>query len=568
MVLFAALMVGLAMVGSYRLYSPVPFCDTWSLLDVLMKIQDGHAELWWSQHNEHRLLLTQLLLWADLTWFGGFNLFLMIAHYVLVVLTIFLFWRILRGLAYTTTPSTAEMCFGLLIAGWLFFWSQWENFWFFAQSQVFLAVLLPLCAFYFLHHAVHRTKNQAYFLLAALFGLASTMSMASGVFVLPLMVGYALLMRERLMRVIGLVALTVISLILYFDDYHSPAHHVLTTDKPMVLMRFVLIYLGNPFYFLLRNMVNEEYSLFFSSILGAIFLFGTLVMVRRLISMPRYRVTLQWALMFFIFYGLMSACAVSVGRSAFGWLQAVASRYTTFSIVSWAALFILFVPDLLGVMRDTQRMYARLACGLLLVVFLMSVIYTQFFVFGMRGDVLNQPTPETLFKHKVAMLGEVLGVDDFDFLVSIFPRPWTKEIPSISQRLLQRNLSVFGLYPFREARKLNMSFHSPAIPTCQAGQVKDIVPLNNNERFVRVSGWLYQPQSHPRLIRILNHQDRIVGYALPAKPREKTDYMGYVLVDQLRQGLVLQGDDNACRLPLLSPSLVQNEANLAALPSG
>src|SRR5512141_66251 len=70
---FAFLMVGLAIIGTFRAYSPVPYMDMWdAYVNFFIQVQDGGGlHPWWLPHNEHRLVLTRLFCWSDLAWLDG-----------------------------------------------------------------------------------------------------------------------------------------------------------------------------------------------------------------------------------------------------------------------------------------------------------------------------------------------------------------------------------------------------------------------------------------------------------------------------------------------------------------
>jgi hypothetical protein len=71
-VLLAASIVAAAIIGAMRYYSPVPLGDMWNgYLDFFMEVQNGNHAAWWTQHNEHRIVLARLLFWMDLSFFNG-----------------------------------------------------------------------------------------------------------------------------------------------------------------------------------------------------------------------------------------------------------------------------------------------------------------------------------------------------------------------------------------------------------------------------------------------------------------------------------------------------------------
>ena len=79
------LIVGLAIVGGFRSYSPVPFCDDWEgILKFFIRVQDEDNAGWWEQFHEHRIVLARLLFWANFKWLGGENWPLITINYLCV----------------------------------------------------------------------------------------------------------------------------------------------------------------------------------------------------------------------------------------------------------------------------------------------------------------------------------------------------------------------------------------------------------------------------------------------------------------------------------------------------
>src|SRR5690554_6179984 len=153
--LITGMSLALAILGGARAYTPVPFWDMWEgTLPFYLDVQSGDKGIWWAQHNEHRIVLSRLLFWVDISVFKGAGLFLTIMNYVLAALAVAVFLKIgrerWRSLDPTPQPSGAwhGWLLGMLLCVWLFHWMQWENFTWAFQSQFFPAQLVPLCALY------------------------------------------------------------------------------------------------------------------------------------------------------------------------------------------------------------------------------------------------------------------------------------------------------------------------------------------------------------------------------------------------------------------------------------
>ena len=91
--------LGLAIIGGYEAYSPVPMGDMWNgTLGFYVNASHGDWSSWWAQHNEHRILLSRILFWMEEAWFSGKGLFLLVTNYLLVAGVAILFFFIwIRG---------------------------------------------------------------------------------------------------------------------------------------------------------------------------------------------------------------------------------------------------------------------------------------------------------------------------------------------------------------------------------------------------------------------------------------------------------------------------------------
>jgi hypothetical protein len=55
-----------------KTYMRCPFGDEWSVITEIARGRSPLSVRWlWTQHNEHRIAISRLLIWADLFWFGA-----------------------------------------------------------------------------------------------------------------------------------------------------------------------------------------------------------------------------------------------------------------------------------------------------------------------------------------------------------------------------------------------------------------------------------------------------------------------------------------------------------------
>jgi hypothetical protein len=426
------------------------------------------------------------------------------------------------------------------MTGWLFLWSQQENLACAFQNQFFLAQLLPLCAFYWLYKATKQEQNSFYFLIACLFGLASVFTMANGIFALPLMAFYAFVTKQNKLRIGVIISLAVVSISFYFYDYHSNNSNgswEQILHDPLSLVNYLLNYLGNPFSYLFQYKPCAWFA-------GLFFVINSIILAIRLL--PQSKASLHLVLLFFIFYVEATAFSTGYGRVALGWDQALSSRYTTPSVMGWTALFILYLPTVLATL---SARYKVVWTGL-------YTVLTLFFTTIMLSSQWDALKPnEGVLERNLAALALIMDVKDLHQIGTIFFS--IPQLLPIVKNASEQNLSFFGLYPFREARYLGRYVPPSELSTCKYGELTRITALEEDARFLRIGGWLAHPKTHPQIIRFLNDEHKIIGYAMTAQKDSKVRYEGYILADQLGKGLLLQEDGASCQMPVLD-SVLEN----------
>ncbi|MES2741837.1 MAG: hypothetical protein V4754_12925 [Pseudomonadota bacterium] len=499
---WATINVALAIIGVARAYSVVPYADMWDgYLGFFFQANDYNWRAWWEPHNEHRILLARALFWLDLRYLQGAGWSLVVVNCMLLAVVALIFYRLLRARAATPFTTPGQIALGLGLAGWLFSWMQSENLVWGFQCQFILAQLLPLCAFYLLHKSLGSANQVRYFVLANVFGVLSIATMANGVLALPLMLVYAIYLRQGWLRICTLLLLSAGALFLYFYGYHSPPAHgsLLMTmrEAPVRLLHYVLYYLGGPFFYLFGAKALGRLA----AIIGGIyFLFAAArVAVREL--RRRVKDSLALMLLLFLLYIVGSAVGTAGGRAIFGVSQALTSRYTTPTLMAWATLMVLYAPTLHQAGRQWTR---RAVFPYALVALLLGVVQLP----ALRSQ------QAMLDERRLAALALALGINDQVQIDFVYPR--SDRALLLAETASQRRLSIFGMYPYNQVKQeLGTKLPQRALPRCQ-GYLDRADKINTDSRYVRVHGVMSiaQQQAAPKLIRFLDLQRRVVGYAL------------------------------------------------------
>lgn len=548
--IIAVAFVAQVAVGLFRTYSPVPVWDMWDgYLDFYTKITHGDWSAWWAQHNEHRIVLARLLFWADLTWFRGEGWFLLFMNFLFLCAIGATFWKFWREAA-----GTSHAFVGYFLIAWLFSWVQHENITWEFQSQFFLAQLLPLWGVYLLHRArFGGARSAAYFAGACVVGVLAVGSMANGVLALPLMAIYALLTRQGWRRCILLGVLALFCLWLYLHDYRAPADHgslFLTIQaNPFNALRFILLYLGGPFYFAFGGGGLGKVVAYLA---GAALVAGSALAARHYMGRDRHS-TLSLAMLFFILYIGGTALVTAGGRLFFGLDSALSSRYMTPALMAWAALLIVNAEVIKGMVSNVPWKIC-----LLFFVLIVLLLPIQMRAWHSRH--------EGIFENEVAALALEMRIDDKPQI----ERLWfnSEATLAISAVPSDYDWSVFGWLPIHNVRE---TIGAPyditqkmVLRSCN-GVLDDAHVVDGDPRYIKIHGWYYDPLANvaPKSLGVVNGGQR-VGHVLLGQPRPdvakiygrraaNSGFKGYVLAKARGERIELIDEANKCRLSVDIP---------------
>jgi hypothetical protein len=466
--LFAALML----VGIWRHHSAIPFLDMWDAYLGFYSRAGAHASAWWEQHNEHRLIVPRLIFWADLRLFGGSMtlLYALNALFPLLIAGCFAF-LLGRLLAPGATRRALAALLLLLATSWV----QSENFTWAFQSQFFLAYLLPLAAFTLLSHAA-ASGRRASFWLAWLAGLASAGTMANGVLALPLLLAQALLLRLGRRDAAVLALTTAVALGLYFHGYHIPVHY----DAPESdvarrwwdVLRYLLLYLGGPWYFVLQKL-----ALWPAMLAGALWLALAGTATWRVL---RQRPPQPYALALLALLAYLGATALGAarGRIILGVEQALSSRYLTPQLMAWCALLLLALHlwPRAATSRSALALYAALPLALL------------------PAQWPAARVPDYYVGLRIPALAVQLGVHDLDLVRQMSYEG--ERTFALAEQARREHLAVFGQPDMRLALAHWDGAQAPAPlpPSRCEGHIETLEAVPGEPDVVRLRGWLYDPQ--------------------------------------------------------------------------
>ncbi len=550
--LATALFWGLAVIGAFRSYSPVPFWDMWNgYLEFYIKASSNDYGAWWRSHNEHRIILSRLFFWIDLSLFDGSIWFLLLVNYLLIALSCFVFFIALKEMLpkYYAIP-------GLFVVTWLISWSQHENLTWGFQSQFILAQLLPLAAFFLLHRSSKSSAlSNGYFIGACLFGLLSIGSMANGLIALPLMILYAIIAKFSWKRVFVVAALACIGFLAYFYNFTSPTHHGSLSgslrENPLGLILYMMTYIGGPFYYVVGGRFG---GIIFAQVAGGLFILLS-AYTSWTILRTRKKSTLELSLLLFIIYIGGTALATAGGRLIFGIEQALSPRYMTPSLMAWAALFTIIIPKFV---TSSERLKWQLwtPLSLLTIVMLPMQIKSLY------------PDSSGIFERNIAGLAVAMDVNDQSQISRVFPS--AEYVLAIGKTAFERGLSFFSRTEFKNINKLgSQSDGFSGLSSICEGDIEYIGPVEGENNYLRVVGWIFDQarKKSPSTIWLINQQGIVVGYGLVGQPRpdiantvdrraDFSGFKGYLLSDAQGSAVTVLAPVNNCGFSFTLPEIL------------
>jgi hypothetical protein len=481
-------------VGVVLNFSPVPYWDQWDgTVDFYMRALVDPLSAFFAQHNEHRLVLPQLIFFADMRYFGGRNVFSLAANLVLALLLAGALYRIAtRHLPHIRADRMIAAGIALTL---VFSWAQRENFTWGFQSQWFAVYLFALCAFYSLERAADGTPRPSpwWCALAMVCAAMAVMSMASGLLVLPVLVVMAMYLRLPMSNVVSLLVMCAVTWAAYFHHWTSPNGTSVTaaiTQHPLGVLQYVVLYLGAPLYYSFPRWPFTAWVCGVATLAGvAIGVWKTLLGDKQ----PQSLTLLATAL-----FLVGNAIVTASGRYSFGLDSALVSRYTTASSLALATT-VLFLW--INSSKPTTRKGVEVVIALLVAL-----------IFIGQPLALRKAHDE-VYRKKIGGLALRLQLYDPTYTSGLFP---IEGLRPIAQQAQAAGLSIFAPdnvdYPPLPDRVT-------ASTQCD-GQIDQVMPTQTAGVFA-ARGWAVDPGTHKYVQSVLlaGTDGQVLGEALTGERR-------------------------------------------------
>ena len=507
----------LMLIGVVKNFSPVPYWDMWNgTLGFYISAINGDWTVWLSQHNEHRIVFARLLFFIDNYFFNGTAEFLIFSNLALLSFIFICLIKVQNKLIGNGFDRIILLC---ATTAFIFSWSQHENIIWGFQGVFLAAYLFPLVAFYSLV-TYKATKQNIYYFVALLFGVASVGAMGNGVAALPILLVLAFILQLKKEYLLGVFVIAVVTLGFHFYYYKTPPFHQpmfegLVND-PVQAVLFLLTYLGAPFYYISESLIVSSvfgFVLILSCLLAAYVYFFKLGEDKNIYIL---------ALLAILLYIGASAFGTTGARSGAGVSAATSSRYLTVSLVAWVSLFTIYLH------------YAgTTAFKKYLLVFLL-ILPVLMLPYQLKALVSKN---HELYERYVAILALELNVKDDAYLVKVFP--FIDSLITMSHSIKDNDLSLFK-DPLFNGLSERMFSHIEHIPESQAaGYLDRVEEINESPGYVRLTGWFMVADKRANKVNrleVVNEDGEIIGYALTGALRpdvrdahgEKSLYSGFV----------------------------------------
>lgn len=457
----------------------VPYMDSFVLVELFHKIylKTVTFQDFWMHHNEHRILIPRFLI-ASLAFLTSWNV--KIQQYFSVGLTAISALGLCWLGQQTQHQKNTWIHFANLVTVILIFsLVQYENWlWGFQLTWFWITTCLVM-SLVFLWNPPQRSKLDRGYLLSLVFAILSSFSSAHGLIVW--IVVYPLVwVRSRSSKKFILEraiwrAFFVISVLVYASDYNDPPGLIDRTyvlKHPGEAILFFLTVLG-------RSLAIQPSS---ANLVGlVIFVLSTLVIFIFLRDTKHQEMLAPWLAL--LLFSLSFAGLTSVGRTILGINMALASRYTTVTILILIAL--IQIARIYSESQARRILYAGFA-----VLIAISSIYTSIeaIKFG-KNSYQNRSLGKACFS-----LIEYMEESHSSCIYNIFIH-----FDSMKNQYYPK-LRQIGFFDFVQGMEFS-STSSASYGVIDAPSYTEVVQLKPDSTFV-ISGWSILPdhQDVPEMV--------------------------------------------------------------------
>lgn len=502
---------------TFENFLPIPFWDHWQEIMEFSRFQSGQWGLmdWFSQHNEHRILIARLIMFADLKWTNGSGFLNIGAIWVFQAASALLLWKIITAAADNSRLITSSLLF-LCIAS-MFSLLQDENLQWQFQAQFAGVYTFTLAAVVTLIHPYKyaktrisntsvETQSESSAILVVIYGMLASFCMANGLLIWPILIAISIITKQRKSALQILAAgATVWSV--YLHHYQTPPYHSNPAESLLQirsLLIYILNYLSIPFIGISKPL---PILLACCGLTIVLTLSATLIIKKK---RPSPSLLAMLSISYFI---IGTAAITALGRLKFGPEQAISSRYATPTLVFWVCI----IGIIASITLNYKAKWANGITNLLVILFMGILSRDQIHKLDLKNG--QYPGGAWLSTLPQAWTALATGSPDKQALSGVFMEP--EYVTKASAYLKSQNY-----YPFRGTDwsilgKSLGAIYTKTDPRNCIGKIEASISGTNEEAYTKLSGWAWDALrgKEPYIIVITDIKDVIYGIALPGAYR-------------------------------------------------
>jgi len=321
----------------------IPHWDDFAVRNSIQKITESDSlfhkiELFFAQHNEHRIFFTRLVAFIIFELNDTLNFkYLMVVGNSCLLIILLIYYKIFQ-------KKALDLLYFIPISWLLLTVVLFENeFWGMASIQNFWVITFALLSFYWVIFSIE-DEQRTYLYLGLTAASLAVFTSSNGLLV-PFLLILVLLFQKRKADVwISLVVIFIIYLLFFVGFEQIPDKNLHASFQPKLILKGFLAVLGSMFdlmYFSPANRVDwaMAFGLLMLIIIGY---FGSKVLLQSYhIREKNVDLFLLTALLFFI----LTAAGTSFGRIAYGIETLMSSKYKIYSFLIFITIYIILLQD-------------------------------------------------------------------------------------------------------------------------------------------------------------------------------------------------------------------------------
>ena len=502
---------------TFKNFLPLPFWDHWQEIAEFSKFKSGPWGLidWFSQHNEHRIFIARLIMFADLKWTKGSGFLNIGAIWVFQAASALLLWKVIAPAANKSRVITFSFLF--LCIACMFSLLQDENLQWQFQTQFAGVYTFAIAAVVALTQPNKHTKarisstsieteTETSTILVIIYGMIASLCMANGLLIWPILITISVISKQR-KNTLQILAAGITIWLAYLYDYQTPPYHSNPAESLLQirsLFIYILNYLSIPFIGISKPIPILLACCGLTIVLS---LSATLIIKKKPPSPPLL------AMLSISYFIIGTATITALGRLKFGPEQAISSRYATPTLVFWVCI----IGIIASITLDCKAKWANGITNLLVILFMGILSRDQIHKLDLKNG--QYPGGAWLSTLPQAWTALATGSPDKQALSGVFMEP--EYVTKASAFLKSQNY-----YPFRGADwsilgKSLEAIYTKTDPRNCIGKIEASISGTNEEAYTKLSGWAWDALrgKEPYIIVITDIKDVIYGIALPGAYR-------------------------------------------------